>query len=259
MTNNILKKYEITAKKSLGQNFLIHEGTLESIIQITDISWKNVIEVWPWYGALTEKIITQKPNKLTLVELDADMVEVLRERGVGEYADILHQDVLTYTPEVSDYTIIANIPYYITSPILRHFIYDVSNTPDEMIILMQSDVAEKIISEKSSVLSLYIKKKYNVTHKISVSREYFSPKPKVESSVVYFQKHDDFLDVDDWVFLRVIKAWFSSPRKKLIKNLTQAGYTKEKILDFFSVHNISPDIRAERISIEKWNQLCMSI
>jgi 16S rRNA (adenine1518-N6/adenine1519-N6)-dimethyltransferase len=187
----------IKAKKSLGQNFLIDEEALRDIAHSLDIAGRHIIEVWPGYGALTEYILSHHPSTLDLVELDPDMIELLDNRFMGEdtmpeiiWEDdalvrttpiaIHHQDVLQYTPPYDDYSIVANIPYYITSPILFHFLYPSSPPwggdtwgaekdsvtedrkipsarpsslplkgefipPKEMVIMMQEEVWEKIL------------------------------------------------------------------------------------------------------------------
>jgi len=269
MSLKIIKKYNIFAKKSLGQNFLIDENILEEISLCTEIKDKNILEVWPWYGALTKKILEKKPKKLTLVELDNSMVEILKDREKlwdfnTEWVDfsIKNRDVLKFELESKKYSVIANIPYYITSPILRHFLYDVKNIPEEMIILMQKDVWDKILwkwKNKSSVLSLFIEKKCRVSEKIFVPKESFFPIPKIESSVLSFKIHNDFLEIDDRKFLEVIKKWFLAPRKKLIKNLVQWGYKKEKILDFFKKNNIWESIRGEDLTIDIWCRLVSTL
>ena len=143
----------IKAKKSLGQNFLHDEQTLERISSYFPLKRKDIIEVGPGYGALTEKLMTQNPASLTLIELDSDMVKILSERkekgGFSSHIplQILHQDVLCFYPEEKDYFLIANIPYYITSPIIKHFLYEVENTPEKMLLLMQKEVAEKILGK----------------------------------------------------------------------------------------------------------------
>jgi 16S rRNA (adenine1518-N6/adenine1519-N6)-dimethyltransferase len=104
--------------------------------------------------------------------------------------------------------VIANIPYYITSPILRHFLYNIPNTPENMVIMMQKDVANKIIGgkkDKTSVLRLLIEKKSCVSEKLFVPKESFFPVPKIESSVLLFQPHKKYEDVDDALFLELIK------------------------------------------------------
>ena len=137
--------YNIKAKKSLGQNFLIDEEALSDIAHSVTVEGKNIIEVGPGYGALTDYLIEQKPSSLTLIELDRDMIRILEEKYPTDI-DILHQDILQFTPVLREYSVIANIPYYITSPILFHFLYASDFTPPEsMVIMMQEEVGEKIL------------------------------------------------------------------------------------------------------------------
>jgi 16S rRNA (adenine1518-N6/adenine1519-N6)-dimethyltransferase len=267
MSREILERYNIRAKKSLGQNFLVDEIILENIASVEDIQWQKVIEVWPGYGSLTEKLLDKKPAALTLIELDPDMVSILEERIhfweiiTGDTVfEILHQDVLRFTPEFSDYKIIANIPYYITSPILRHFLYGIKNTPESMLILMQRDVGNRILKKnkwKSSVLSLFIEKKCFVSEKILVPKESFIPSPKVESSVLLFETHEKYKEIDDEKFLKLIKIWFSEARKKLIKNLMKAGFEKQSILAFYTKNKLWENIRAEELDIRQWCNLVL--
>lgn len=264
MTLEIIKKYKIKAKKSLWQNFLINDEILDNIAETLEIENKNIIEVWPWYGALTEKILKKNPEKLTLIELDREMIEILEKRIENkdflnpEKIFIKNIDVLKYFPEDKKYFVIANIPYYITSPILRHFLYDVENIPDSMLILMQKEVWDKIIlgqewkKIKTSVLSLFVAKKCKVREVIFVGKENFSPAPKVESSVLLFEKHNDFSDLDDKIFFEFIKKAFVEPRKKLINNLSKAWFDKEFLKKFFEEKNISENIRPEDLEIGEW-------
>lgn len=264
MTLEIIKKYKIKAKKSLWQNFLINDEILDNIAETLEIENKNIIEVWPWYGALTEKILKKNPEKLTLIELDREMIEILEKRIENkdflnpEKIFIKNIDVLKYFSEDEKYFVIANIPYYITSPILRHFLYDVENIPNSMLILMQKEVWDKIIlgqewkKIKTSVLSLFVAKKCKVREVIFVGKENFSPAPKVESSVLLFEKHNDFSDLDDKIFFEFIKKAFVEPRKKLINNLSKAWFDKEFLKKFFEEKNISENIRPEDLEIGEW-------
>ncbi len=265
MSEQIIKRYKILAKKSLGQNFLINESITSDISKLIEVSGKNIVEVGPWYGALTEKLLCQKPDTLHLVELDRDMIEILEHRVTLwelETRDIdfkIHNsDVLDFTPEWKKYSVIANIPYYITSPILRHFLYSLSHKPEYMIILMQKDVGDKILGKwknKSSVLSLMIEKKCNACDEIFVWKENFIPAPKIESSVLKFMLHDKYDNVDDAKFLELIKVWFSSPRKKLIKNLVSWWFDKSKIEEFLCQQWKNENMRGEDGDIEFWIEL----
>ncbi|MDD2907685.1 MAG: 16S rRNA (adenine(1518)-N(6)/adenine(1519)-N(6))-dimethyltransferase RsmA [Candidatus Gracilibacteria bacterium] len=262
MTLEILRKYNIKAKKSLGQNFLVNENIVTSISEVIEISGKNIIEVGPGYGALTEKLINKKPKTLNLVELDKDMIEILNKRkDSGDFDlngidfNINNCDVLKYNPTFSDYSVIANIPYYITSPILRHFLYDVENKPEFMVILMQKDVGDKILGkgkEKTSVLSLFVSKKCIVSEVLFVGKENFIPAPKVESSVLLFETHNLYNHINDNDFMVFIKKAFSEPRKKLSKNLEKAGYDKDLIIQVFSKYSIGDNTRGEDLNISIW-------
>lgn len=268
MSLDIIKKYKIKAKKSLWQNFLINDEILKKISEVLEIENKNIIEVGPWYWALTEKILEKRPKNLTLVELDKEMIEILdkrKENGDFQNIDklfIKNIDVLKFFPDFEEYFVIANIPYYITSPILRHFLFDVENKPEKMLILMQKDVWDKIIlwqdytkKQKSSVLSLFVAKKAIAKEVIFVWKQNFSPSPKIESSVLLFERIDDFDYLEDEIFLEFIKKVFIEPRKKLVNNLQKAWYEKSKILEIFSLKNIDENIRWEDLNIREWCDL----
>ena len=266
MLLNTLKKYCVKPKKSLWQNFLVNEKILENISSFLDISWKNTIEIWPGYWALTEKLLNKKPKSLTLVELDKNMVNILKLRIDNWELDISwidfeirNENILSYNFSIpTSYYVIANIPYYITSPIIRHFLYDIENIPENMLILMQKDVTDKILwskKNKSSILSLFINKKCSVKEILLVSKKSFIPIPKVDSSVLFFRHHNLYNYMDDNKFLNIVKKWFIEPRKKLIKNLTKWWFNKKKILDLFNKLWFWENIRAEDLSIEDWVKL----
>lgn len=234
----IIDRYRIKAKKSLWQNFLMDENTLQKMIEITPIEWKNIVEIGPGFWVLTKKIIDVRPSTLTLVELDDFMIEILNDRIKRKELEIekteftlLHQDVLKFEPKYEKYSVVANIPYYITSPILQKFLYEAEKKPENMIILMQKEVGERICDKKSSVLSLIVQKKCTTSPKIIVPRHFFSPAPKVDSIVLFFETHNLYNEVEDSVFLKFIKASFSNPRKKLVSNLWGVWYDKNTLLD----------------------------
>lgn len=262
MSQEILKRFKIRAKKALGQNFLQDEFILDEIANTIEVSWNNIVEVWPGYWALTEKILLQEPNNLDLVELDTDMIKILEERiSTKDFhinntkLEIQHIDVLKYIPSFENYDVIANIPYYITSPILRHFLYETPTKPRFMIILMQDDVGEKILwkwKNKSSVLSLFIEKKCYVSEVIKVPKECFVPAPKIESSVLMFESHEKYNELEDELFLKIIKIGFWEPRKKLSKNLVKWGFSKEKISELFQKQELWENTRWEDLNIDQW-------
>ncbi|MDD5769501.1 MAG: 16S rRNA (adenine(1518)-N(6)/adenine(1519)-N(6))-dimethyltransferase RsmA [Candidatus Gracilibacteria bacterium] len=255
----IIEKYNIKAKKSLGQNFLLDEYILNSICEITNITGENIIEIGPGFGALTGKILERKPQNLTLIELDNFMIEIINDRiknddlDVGQTnLEIINKDVLKFETILKNYKLIANIPYYITSPILYKFLYEVQNKPNEMIILMQKEVGERIISKKSSVLSLFIQKKCLASEKVFVPKNCFFPQPKIDSTVLFLQIFDKYDFLDDNLFLTFIKSSFSNPRKKMINNLSNAGYNKEKMFKKLLELGFNENTRAEELNIDNY-------
>jgi len=274
MSQEIIKKFKIKAKKSLWQNFLIDENILDKIALSIDIKWQNIIEIWPWYWALTEKLLNSKPKSLHLVELDNEMIQILKERIQKNELkidninfEIFNEDILKFIPSFKDnnYYVIANIPYYITSPILFKFLYEIKNLPKKMVILLQKDVADKIIEwqnntkVKSSYLSLFISKKCCVKTITFVPSKAFSPAPKVNSEVLLFETHKNFNEINDTDFLKLLKIWFKSPRKKLLNNLENWWYKKEQILEIYKKLNLSENIRWEELDTLKWIDLFKAI
>lgn len=259
----ILHKYNIFPKKSLGQNFLVNDEILDIIASYISLENQNIIEIWPGYWALTEKILSKNPKSLCLVELDKKMVEILdlriknKELEISSNVDfkINNIDVLKFNPNLEDYIVVANIPYYITSPILNHFLYNLSNKPKEMIILMQKDVADKIIkkqSNKTSVLSLVVDFMCEEIREITkVWASNFIPQPKVESTVLYFKVRQNINKDIIKDFLEIIKLWFSEKRKKLISNLSKR-FDKNKLVEIFEILQFNPNTRAEDISLDNW-------
>jgi len=259
----ILKKYHIHAKKQLGQNFLLEENILQEIAEIISVQGKNILEIGPGFWALTEYICKKEPASLTCIEFDADMISVLQKRIQNQeiYLDngnivLIQKDVLQYIPDQNQYSVIANIPYYITSPILQHFLYSPFPAPTQMVILMQKEVCERITSGISSVLSLLVQKKWTVQSCLSVPRHAFSPVPKVDSQVLQISSHTQYDFLDDAFFIRTIKQAFSHPRKKLISNLSNAKYKKSHLQELILSLWWTEYSRAEDFSIDQYVHMC---
>ena len=271
MSQFLREYYQISAKKKLGQNFLTDENKLQIIAQAYPLAGQNVIEVWPGYGALTEYILQEHPTSLDLVELDRDMIAILEDRLdpastyplVAEWStvQILHKDVLKLEQIPEKSIIVANIPYYITSPILTHFLMYLHSHVDAMVIMMQREVAEKILAKKwkHSYLSischLFCSEILLVTN---VPASSFVPAPKVDSSVLLFTTaglNDEELIYKQKI-LQLASHGFREPRKKLVSNLAKYGsYDKWDIISLFEKLDLSENLRAEDLSTENWNNL----
>ena len=252
----------IRAKKSLGQNFLTDTNTLEIISHATEITGRNIIEVGPGYGALTEYLIEQNPARLDLVELDTDMIHILAEHyGNTENLTIHHRDVLKFLPEHTPYSIVANIPYYITSPILFRFLYEVESKPDIMVILMQYEVGDKILAKKGkktghSALSLAMHLAcQDISFVTAVPRTAFSPAPKVDSIVLKFTLRSDRDVQKEKILLDLWKQAFQMPRKTLRANLRGSIYEPIFPIGFFEEFGYTESVRAEAIEFSDWERI----
>lgn len=261
---NVVREYGIRAKKAFGQNFLVDDAALSAIANAVEVEGENVVEIGPGYGALTERLLAMRPKSLTLVELDPDMVAILEDRLAkgdlkvpeGTEFEIRKMDVLEYEPAFSGYRVIANIPYYITSPILDRFLYELPTRPEAMVILMQKEVAERIVAKdgKESGLSLFCKNACEaIEHVAKVPAGCFRPAPKVDSAVLRFVVSESRDPVADGRFLKTVRAGFSSPRKKLASNLANGlGVPKETVAAAFSELGIDENERGERVPLSVW-------
>jgi len=266
----------IKAKKHLWQNFLKNTKILEMIVWDNSLHDICVIEVWPGPGDLTAEILRRNPKALSLIELDGDMIPLLQNRFRDADLEIYHQDVL-HVDVVSDgfvppkkwisllqdtkiklpsYSVYGNIPYYITSPILHHFLYDVTLAPEVAVFTMQKEVAERILARdgQHSVLSLACQLVSHVEKVCDISPNNFTPVPKVWSTCLRFTTTwTDRIKAKEILWL--IKKWFSQKRKKLITNLAQNGYDKVLLSTVFEQMSLSDNVRAEELSLEHWRKL----
>jgi 16S rRNA (adenine1518-N6/adenine1519-N6)-dimethyltransferase len=250
---------KIKAKKSLGQNFLIDEEALADIAGSLSIQSKKIIEVWPGYGALTDYIIDASPESLDLIELDTDMIKILNDKYKNTSITIYHQDVLDFYPSYEQYSVIANIPYYITSPILFHFLYKIEHKPDEMVIMMQKEVWEKIMEWRNkkihhSFLSLCMEQACNDIEIIRiVPNTSFNPPPKIDSIVLKFQCKKERDTEKEEKLIHLWKVAFAHPRKTLLSNIKWSLYSTDEIREKIIEKWYDERVRAEAIRKEDWN------
>lgn len=249
---------KIKAKKSLGQNFLIDNDALSDIASGIEISGKHIIEVGPGYGALTDYLLEKSPLTLDLVELDRDMIDILEWKYRDERIQIHNADILQFAPLYDEYSVIANIPYYITSPILFRFLYDLERIPDEMIIMMQEEVWEKILEWRArkphhSYLSLCMELACNDIEILRyVGRDSFDPAPKVDSVVLRFMVKKERDQKQEKELMNLWKIAFAHPRKTLLSNIKWSPYNSENIRLILEKLNYDERIRAEAIKKEDW-------
>jgi len=240
----------IKAKKSLGQNFLIDREVLEKIVSITDITNKSVLEIGPGSGNLTTYILKQKPKKLYVVEKDDDLAVLLKEKFDTEI-EVINDDILKISEDkISDQklSVFGNLPYNISTEILSKWILNIgSNFWFESLILMfQKEVADRIISEfnnsKYGRLSILSSWKLNVKKIIDIKPQSFSPRPKIDSSLLLFTPKENFFKLKDPKNLeKITRIFFSQRRKMLKKPFNQVFTDGKKVAEKFDIDlNLRP-------------------
>ena len=240
----------IKAKKSLGQNFLIDREVLEKIVSITDIANKEVLEIGPGSGNLTTYILKQKPKKLYVVEKDDDLAILLKEKFDTEI-EIINDDILKISEnKISEQklSVFGNLPYNISTEILSKWILNIgSNFWFESLVLMfQKEVADRIISEynnskygRLSILSIW---KLNVKKIIDIKPQSFSPRPKIDSSLLLFTPKKNFFRLKDPKNLeKITRIFFSQRRKMLKKPFNQVFVNGKQVAEKFGIDlNLRP-------------------
>lgn len=259
---SLLQKHNLWAKKRFGQNFMIDEQILCSIVEAANLKkTDNIIEVGPGTGFLTEKLLENAGN-VVAVERDKDMVKILNKRfGRVNNLNIINEDVLKFKIlnfKFKIYKLVANIPYYITSPLLKHFLQS-DHRPTMMVLLVQKEVAEKVCGIGGKSLITIETQLFGHPEIIGiVSAKCFYPAPKVDSAILKIEVYKKPLVLEKELanFLRIVKFGFSQKRKKL-SNTLSAGLrlTTSEMKEILSKANIDPDLRAENLEIDDWKRL----
>ena len=262
------------AKKHLGQHFLRSEKALRTIIETGDIkAGEMVLEIGPGEGALTEKLL-ETGAKVIAVEKDEVLFELLKQKFEKEISsgqlnlindDILDFDIVKFIEnsklKIENYKLIANIPYNITGAILKKFL-ETDRQPEKMVLLVQKEVAQRIIARdgKESVLSISIKAYGNPTIIDKVLAGSFAPAPQVDSAILLIDavSKDFFKEMSEKHFFQMLKAGFSSKRKKLSSNLSNI-LDKNRVDEAFQKIKLDENTRAEDLGIEKWQELAISL
>lgn len=256
------------AKKSMGQNFLKSQEALRKMCETGEVCDKDIIlEIGPGKGALTEKLL-EKAKQVIAVEKDHELIEILKEKFESEIknkklilvkGDILQFEVKDYFLKKSEYKIIANIPYNITGAIFKKFLSG-ELQPERMILLIQKEVAERIVTRdrKESILSLSVKVYGTPYYIMKVHKRFFSPEPKVDSAIVAItniSRKNFKTEAEEKNFFNIIKAGFAHKRKVLRKNLETEQKTLNCIDNIFKKLKINPKARAEDIKLEIWLEI----
>lgn len=266
-TRSLIREFDLHPKKSLGQNFLIDKHALTKVIDAAQITSKDyVLEVGAGLGSLTY-LLAQKAAYVSAVELDESLIPILQSE-LSEFANasIIQGDMLELSPDklisVSEYVVVANIPYYITSALIRHLL-EAKQKPLRLVLTMQTEVAERICASdgKMSLLALSVQifGKPEITGRISA--DCFFPKPTVTSAILRITLHSKPKippnDLD--LLFQIAHAGFSQKRKT-IRNSFSAGLGLNPIVveQFLMGAQIDPRRRVETITVHEWQQLLMN-
>ncbi len=272
MTDYLQRAKYFRTKKRLGQNFLINPEVISDIIEFSGITKDDtVLEIGPGVGFVTEQLI-KRAKKVIAVELDEEAIKELEKLNCDNL-EIIHKDILkTDLSELSDekMKVVANIPYYITSPIIAHLLGEIDDLHNknrekitDIILMVQEEVARRIVATEKSPSKQYglltILSQFWADCSIlrTVGRHSFYPAPKVNSALVYLKiRENPLLDLNDYTyFRRTIKAAFSQRRKTLKNCLTGAGFDKEKVTNAILKLNLDENIRGEKLSIKDLGKL----
>ena len=245
------------AKKSLGQNFLIDENVIRKISESITVTKDDLIlEIGPGMGALT-RWLKDKDCRIVCYEIDTDMKEFLNELEDSKL-NVIYKDILTANikEDIKDISynnlyIVGNLPYYITTPIIKKIISENLDIK-EMVFMVQDEVADRFTSEPKrkdyGSITLYLKYYFQVNKLFKVSKNSFSPVPKVESAIIKLSKRIDTLDVNKDKYFKLIEDAFKMKRKTLKNNLH--NYDFDQVQKVLKMYNIKDNVRAEELEEE---------
>lgn len=261
---DLLERHNFSFTKSLGQNFLIDQNIIDKIIREGNIQDENILEIGSGIGTLTVSI-AKLAKKVVVVEIDEKLKPILSETLFGmDNVEVIFSDILkTSLDKISrdsfngeSYKVVANLPYYITTPILEYLLKSKSNI-SEIIVMMQKEVATRIVADVGTKeygsISVFLKYFGESEILMNVPKTVFMPKPKVDSAVIRLKIRDN-IDIEEVESLeKVLRAGFGKRRKTILNSLS-SGLNREKIevLEILEKLGINENSRAENLSLEEF-------
>lgn len=265
-TKRLLNKLDLKARKSLGQHFLIDRDVLTKVVEAAGLSSDDVvIEVGPGLGVLTEEL-AKRAGRVVAIELDDKLADILKRRlASAENVEIVNGDILKLEPlalvggETEEYKVVANLPYYITSAVIRHFL-EASLKPRLMVFMVQKEVAEAIVAEPGRMSLLSVSVQFYGKPEIVgyAPAACFHPAPEVNSAILKIDVYPKPAVVVDDIdsFFRLVKAGFTASRKQLPNSLALGlGLPKNEVIPLLEAAGIIPRRRAETLTLEEWQKL----
>ena len=249
----------IKAKKSLGQNFLIDKNIINKITDIVNIESKSILEIGPGTGNLTRSLIKKKPKKFYVIEKDKRLILQLKKEFQNQII-LINEDVLNIDENYlckEKLIVFGNLPYNISTEILCKWILNLNNQKfwfENLILMFQKEVADRILSEYNSTkygrLSILANWKLNIKKIIDVKPNCFSPKPKIDSSLLYFSPKDNFFKLQNSYNLEKVTRIFFNQRRKMIKKPFNQLFSGNK--DISLKLNIDLNLRPQNLNYETY-------
>lgn len=269
-TKFIMNKYNITANKNYGQNFLIDETTVEEIVEKAEVTKNDlVIEIGPGLGTLT-KYLLETAGKVICIELDTNVLKILNDRfSLYNNFELINNDVLKVdlkeliekNSEFSNVKVVANLPYYITTPIIMKLLEEHLDLTS-ITVMVQKEVALRLTEtpggKETGAITYSINYYTNPSLVLNVSKECFIPSPKVDSAVIKLDilKEPKVKIENEELFFKIIKASFLQKRKTLINSLSNNGIADKSFLEkMLTKLNIDLKIRAEKLTLEDFAKI----
>ncbi len=252
----------IRSKKSLGQNFLTDQNIIKKILEITDINGKEILEVGPGTGNLTREILKKNPKKLYLVEKDNELSSQLNKKFENQTI-LFNEDILKFDEQSfskNQVTVFGNLPYNISTEILCKWIINLTSESywfNELILMFQKEVADRIIADFNTAaygrLSILANWRLSVKKIFDIGPECFFPRPKIDSSVLYFKPKNKFVKIQNPKNIeKISRVFFSHRRKMLKKPFNQLFNGDQKILDKLK---INLNLRPQNLDFDTYYQL----
>lgn len=266
-TKFILNKYNASANKSYGQNFLINQNIIDSIIEKANVNKNDlIIEIGPGLGSLTSPLL-ENAGKVICIELDPKMITILKDRfSLYENFELINKDVLKVdlkelinsNSQFKSAKVVANLPYYITTPIIMKLLEDKLNL-ESITVMVQKEVAERLAEEPGSkdtgAITYSINYYTNPQIVLDVPKDCFLPSPKVDSAVIKLDvlKEPKIKLLDESLFFKVVKYAFLQKRKTLINSISSSGLVDKMFLEkMLNDLKIDVRVRAEQLTLEQF-------
>lgn len=258
----LLGSYGIRPSKYLGQHFLVDRRVLKTILAAADLKKNDtILEIGPGLGVLTVEL-AKRAKKVITIEKDKKLAETLQETLAGYnnteivFGDVLRTNFESFVFRRKSYKVVANLPYYIASPVIR-MLLESKNPPLEMVLMVQKEVAQRICAKPPKMNLLAVSVQFYAEPKIIryVSKKSFWPQPKVDSAIIKIVPRDSAYDSAEFreQFFRIVQAGFSHPRKQLLNNLSRGPKkNREEMRRLLLKSGVDPKRRAESLTLVEW-------